>query len=173
MNRICPNIVKLQSQTGELFSNLYKTTKCLLKLVGSLEKIFSTSFLLLKTNNRIWSPMFLTLNPFTTLHSGLKVLITASIFRALFVKNLAAIMNSIELCSLFRLIFPPPYHSVKERLLQCFMKESMALQKTHNFKTKQQNCPTTSKPAFLPYKTQLRILKKPNKPHGLKVTKLP
>ena len=114
MNHICPNIVKLQSWPGKLFSNLFKTTTCLSKLLCSLEKIFLTSFLLSKTNNRIWSPMLLTLNPFTTLYNGLKILIIASIFKALFVKNLAAIINSIELCSLFRLIFPPSYHSVKD-----------------------------------------------------------
>ena len=117
--------VKLNSRTGTLFSNLCNTTKCLLKLHGSLAKIFSTSFLLSKTNRRMWSPTFRTLKPFTAVQRGLKVLVTTSIFRARFVKNFAVIKYSAELCSLFRFIFPPS-RSFSDMLLQCLVRDSMS-----------------------------------------------
>ena len=68
--------------------------------------------------------MLRTLNPFTALHRGLKVLITASIFRARFVKNFVAIKNSAVLCYLVTLTLPPSL-SFNDILLQCLVRDSI------------------------------------------------
>ena len=66
------------------------TTRCLSKLHGALLIILSTSSFFSNVNSNTWSLLLLTSNPFTDLHRGLKVLVTASIFSALLVINFAA-----------------------------------------------------------------------------------
>ena len=93
-------ISKLKSLVETPLSYHYITTRCLSKLQGALFRIFSAFSLLSNTNNRIWSPALHTSNPLMDRHKGLKVFITASTLRALFVWNFTARMNSfVELSS--------------------------------------------------------------------------
>lgn len=71
-------------------------TRCLSKLQGALLWILSTFSLLSNTNSRMWSPALLTSKPFFDRHRGLNVLMTASTLNALFVRNFAAIIHSLD-----------------------------------------------------------------------------
>ena len=104
------------------------TTNDLSKLQGSLDNMWSTSSSLSKTNRTLCLPSLLTVKPFSALHSGLKVLATASVLSARRVKNLAAMIYSFEQRSLLRLI-SSPFRSDKERQFQCFVRSSILIKK--------------------------------------------
>ena len=91
--------VNASSHIGLSLSYLSKTTKCLSKLQSWLEIILSSSFEFSGTKWAKWSPRWRILNPFDDLQICLKVLATASLFRKREVRNFAATMNSLGLCS--------------------------------------------------------------------------
>lgn len=57
-------------------------------------RIVSTSDSLSKVKSTIWLPRFLILKPLLDHHIGVKVVVMASVFRALLVRKLAAIMET-------------------------------------------------------------------------------
>ena len=87
-------LLNLRSLSETSLVSLYKTTKCLSKIQGSLLIIRSTSEELSNTNNTLWSPRLRILKPLTDRHNCLNVLPTASIFKTRDVINFAAIINS-------------------------------------------------------------------------------
>ena len=91
----------------------------------------STSSSLSKTNITLCSPSLLTVKPLSALHSGLKVLATASVLSARRVKNLATMIYSFEQWSLLRLI-SSPFRSDKERQFQCFVRSSILIKRRKN-----------------------------------------
>ena len=68
--------------------------------------------------------MFFIVNPFIALHKGLKVLLIASTFKALRVKNLAAMMYSLD-SLFFPSVILSPSLSNNESLVHCLDKSSI------------------------------------------------
>lgn len=75
-------------------------TRCLSKLQGSALRTLLTSEALSKINRTLWSPRLQALNPLLNHHRGVKVLAIASMLRACFIRNFAAIICYWELRSL-------------------------------------------------------------------------
>ena len=71
-----------------------------------------------------WFPMILTLNPVLDLHSGVKVLVMASMFKGRLVRNLATMSWSMVAYLLFKRR-PWPFLSNRDNELQCFIKSSI------------------------------------------------
>ena len=90
--------VRLNDSSSAIESLPYRcrTIRCLSKLHGLLAIIVSTSSSLSKVNKITWLPRFFTLKPFLDRHNGLKVAAIASVFKACFIKNFAAIVYSAE-----------------------------------------------------------------------------
>ena len=86
-------------------------------------------------------------NPFFDLHNGLKVLIIASMLSAHFVRNFAAITNSVE--HLFLDKWRPPHSlSFSERWLQCFVR--LSISRAMESHTHVSQNPGKNKPQTLP-----------------------
>ena len=100
------------------------TTRCLSKLQGALLIIRSTFSFFSKVNSKTWSLIFPTSKPFTDLHRGLKVFVTASTLSARFVKNFAAIVKFLVESSSSN---PSSSSSLafRDKLCQCLVRFSM------------------------------------------------
>ena len=112
------------TSTSTSLSYHCRTIRCLLKFQGSLDNIVSTSALLSKIKRTTWFPRFLTLKPFFDRHRGVKVAAIALIFKALFVKNLAAMMCSVVASSWWSRNFGPSVCEI-ESSVHCLVKSSM------------------------------------------------
>ena len=99
---------------------------CLSKLHGALLIILSTSSFFSNVNSNTWSLLLLTSNPLTDLHRGLNVLVTTSIFSALLVRNLAAMVKFLEDNSSSKPNSSPSL-TFKDIFSQCFVRESIIL----------------------------------------------
>ena len=116
-------------RTSVSLSYCCSTIRCLSKLHDSALRIWSISSLLSKVKRITWSPSFFILKPFFDLQSGVNVLAIASIFSALFVKNLVARTKSVTASSsLIWRLEPSTFESVRQ--LHDFVNSSIP-QKTH------------------------------------------
>ena len=113
------NIVLSNFSVSTRFLTSYHsmTTRCLSKFHGSPWMIFSTLDLSSKTNSILWSPIFRILKPLRDHHSGVKVLVIESMFKARLVIKFAANTTSWELRSLSKQQ-PGPSMSDRERRVQ-------------------------------------------------------
>ena len=120
--------LKVKSRRGDIFVIMLEHDQALIKIPSSFCITLSASDLFLKIKRSLWSPKFFIWKPLRVHQISLKVHATASMFKALLVRNLANIENSYQWCFFVSWKWSPSL-SERYKRFQPFVMPSMVKRK--------------------------------------------